>query len=255
MTQRRSASSGLTLIEIVAAIIVSIVIMLGIMSLDTGRFRMENELRSRGGLLSEQAKVGLAALNLAKALERADRINIRNTGIGGNQPFSGPPNRGDIQIRTFEPDTNCPAVGPGCLTICNPCTGAIPLPCCFDITGNYRWDEYKRDDATNQIWLYRDVTAACPPSRILAGETVEMTVNFQNEAAAPPGGEPFGGSLDNNTVAYAMKWDNGTDEQRFGGQITTRAIPYSNVNAAVGDSGWGQATGAVDPSPPPPACP
>ena len=257
---------GVTLVEVVVAVAIALFMVLGIGVMDVGRLRMENELRSRSGATSEQAKVALAALSFTKALERADRINICNTGIGGSQPYQGPPDRGDIQIRTFEPDTDCPAVGAGCPAVCPGCTGAAPPACCFDIPGNYRWDEYKRNRPTDEIWLYRDVPLAgpCPAKRVLAGETVAMTVTFRNEAAAPPGTNPpivgSAGNEDNNTVGYTIRWDNGLNgsarmNQDFRGQTTSRAIPYSNINAVVGNSGWGQATGAADPSPPPAACP
>ena len=257
-----------TLIEILVASAVALVVALGIGTMDVGRLRMENEVRSRTGVTSEQEKVALAALSLSKALERADRINIRNTGINGNLPFNAPPNRGDIQIRTFEPDTECPAIGAGCPIVCTNCTGPLPPPCCFDIPGNYRWDEYKRlgppgaPAVANVIWLYRDAAAGCV-RRVLAGEASQMTVTFQDEAPPPPGGDPLVGGpagSDNNTIAYKIRWDDGAGRTRdFNGQVTSRAIPYSNIKAAINaqgaNSGWGQATGAVDPSEPPAACP
>ena len=269
MKTQMTASSGVTLIEILVASAVALVVALGIGTMDVGRLRMENEVRSRTGVTTEQEKVALAALSLSKALERADRINLLNTGINGNLPFNAPPNRGDIQIRTFEPDTDCPVVNGNCPIVCtdvNPalrCTGALPPPCCFDIPGNYRWDEYKRRGppggpaVANVIWFYRDAGARCV-RRVLAGEASQMTVTFQNEAPPPPGGDPPVGAAgsDNNTIAYLIRWDGGAWRTRdFRGQVTSRAIPYSNINAAVGNSGWGQATGNADPSPPPAACP
>ena len=258
--------NGMTLIEVIVAAALALVVVLGIGTMDVGRLRMEDELRNRSGLLSEQSKAALASLSLTKALERADRINIRNTGIAGNAPFIAA-DQADIQIRTFEPDTNCTVVGAGCPVICPNCVAVPQPPCCFDIPGNYRWDEYKRNAATNEIWFYRDAGGAggCV-RRVLAREAVQMTVTFRDEAP-PPAGDPareppVGGpaGADNNTIAYTIRWDNGLAAanqrtQDFRGQVTSRAIPYSNINAAVGNSGWGQATGAVDPSAPPAACP
>ena len=252
---------GITLAEILVASAVALVVVIGIGTMDVGRLRMENELRSTIGVTTDEEQVALTALSLAKALERADRINVLNTGIAGNAPFVAA-DEGDLQIRTFDPDTDCPVIGAGCPIVCTGCTGALAPPCCFDIPGNSRWDEYKRNAATNQIRLYYDAAAGCA-QRVLAGEAARMTVTFKDEAPPPTGGEPGVGSAgneDNNTIEYKIRWDNGLagSDQRtrdFRGQVTSRAIPYSNVQATVGNSGWGQATGAADPSPPPAACP
>ena len=237
--------SGVTLIEILLASAIAVFVALGIGVMDVARLRMENELRSRGGVLSQQANVSLAVLSLSKTLERADRIIIRNGGAAG-----------DIQLRTFEPDTDCPVVGAGCPVVCTGCTGAIRPSCCFDLPGNYQWDEYKRNAGTNEIWCYRNVGAGCA-RRVLAGEATQFNVAFSPEAAAPPGGDPPVGVAgeDNNTVAFMIRWDTGTDAENFPGKVTSRVIQYSNVNAGAGDSGWGQATGAADPSAPPAVCP
>ena len=236
---------GLTLLEVMVASVIALFVLFGIGSMDVGRVRMENELRLRSSTSSEQGKVPLAALSLTKALERADRIRIIDTGITASTPFTTA-NLADIQIRTFDPTTAC---GTGCTG-----AGVIPDPCCFDIPANYRWDEYKRDAGANEIWLYRDAAAGCV-KRVLAGEATEMTAEFRDQAAAPPGGDPaIGGQAgaDNNTIEFRIRWSNGTDSQDFKGQVTSRAIPYTNVGTSLGNSGWGQASSDIGP---PASCP
>ena len=63
---------------------------------------------------------------------------------------------------------------------------------------------------------------------------------------------------DNNLIRYAVAWDNGlagprNRTQTFTGQVTSRAISYSNVGASAGDSGRGLDVGGLNS--PPASCP
>ena len=80
-----------------------------------------------------------------------------------------------------------------------------------------------------------------------AGHITAFNLAFSEDRAGfPPGGD---GDLtgdgapdpqDNNIIEYQVTWDNGTGQSRtFRGEVTSRAIPYSDVSIATGDSGAG----------------
>ncbi len=213
------AARGLTLTEILIATSIAFVVVIGFAQMDVSQMRIREQLRAQGVLQVEQVRAGLAALRLAKDIEKADRVVIRTGGPSG-----------DIHLRFFEPDTNA---GP-CV-----CAGAaVPPACCFDIVGNYQWDEYKRVGA--DFIFYSDTSGGCGTNRILASQITSFTAAFSDEAPAPPGGDPWNPNQDdNNTVIYAIRWDDGTTNQTFSGQSTSRAISYSDVGAAPNDSGQG----------------
>ena len=234
MLMRAAWEQGLTLMELMVASTIAMVVAFGVWTMDVGRFRMNEELRERSGVATYQGQAALtAAMKLAKSLESADRINVVST------------NPGDVKIRLFAPVADC---GIGCIG------GGNPDPCCFDNPANYRWEQYRLTG--NDLQWYRDMGTCA--LRIIAREITGLTVVFQDAAlAAPPGGEPMGGA-DNNLLQYTVTWDNGLPgprnrTQTFTGQVTSRAIPYSDVNAAAGDSGWGLDAGGLNN--PPGSCP
>lgn len=246
----------MTLAEVLIASIIGLMVFIGFTTMDISQVRMQAQVRTDATLNVDQGPAALAAIRLARALERADRLCIRSN------------NRGNVQIRTFKllpaDRVNCAAVGPGCPVVCNGCTvaGAPPPPpsaCCFDIPGNYQWDQFRRISSTDELRLYSNTGAGCGNMTVLARNITDMSVNFRNEAGAPPGGEPFGGNIrDNNTVEYSIRWDNGPKAHIFNGQVTSRAIPYSNVNANPGyfdgDSGSGLTTASQVNYPIPATC-
>lgn len=238
----RSSASGITLTEVLIASAVAAVVTVGIVAVDVSRTRFQAELRRRSGVLTDVAQTGLAAsIQFARSLEAADRVII----VTPNDPA-------DVRLRTFAPTADC---GGGCL---NPPSGA-PAMCCYDTAGNYRWDEYKRTG--NELRYYRDL-ATCTGLSVLSREIGSFSVNFTDATPqAPPGGEPPLNpvGLDTNTFQYTLLWDNGlAGAQRlthtFGGTVTSRAIPYSDVNATAIDSGTGLAPPGVA-GPPAEGCP
>ncbi len=235
----RCNEQGLTLAEVLVASTIAVVVIIGIGSVDATRARITEDFHRRASLGSEQVSVALATLQLAKSLERADRINV-----------IGPDN---IQVREFVSGTNC-TDGSG--NSCPVDLSALP-GCCLLEASNYRWDQYRLSGGT--LTYFRD---SCTTQRDLAKEITSLTLQFQDRGGSPGalGSEPVGGPY-NNIISYSLVWDNGLSgpdhfNHTFGGEVASRAIAYTDVGAGGGDSGEGLASsGSVDISPPPADCP
>ena len=223
------ARAGLTLTELLLATAVSFVIMAAVFLVDVSRTRMHKELRESTVVLTEQGRAALSGvLQLTKFLERADRIVLVN---GAN-----------AQFRTFQGGTDAGA--------CVGCAGTPPPSCCFDIGGNYRWDQAAL--VGDALTLWRDTNGGCGTSRVLARQITQASFAFAtDQGAPPPGGEPSLNDL--NLIQYSVTWNDvaGTGRsQTFTGQVTSRAIPYSSLGATPTDTGLGLApAGVSDPAP------
>lgn len=239
---------GITLMEIVLSSVLALILVMGLSAVDGTRVRISADLRQRGGLNTDQPLASLAALHLTRRIELADRANIIQSA-----------NPGSLQLRVFQPDTDCPALGPGCAAVCTGCTGGgIPSVCCYDIAANYAWDQYRLSGA--QLLYFAGTEAGCPTAQVLSGQISSLTFNFTDRAGAPPGGDPganFPNNADTNMIAFDFLWRLGAAQQRFRGEVSMRAEAYTNLGASGsgagrGDSGWGLAPAAA--SPPPGAC-
>ncbi|MBI3010978.1 MAG: hypothetical protein HYY58_00595 [Candidatus Omnitrophica bacterium] len=209
----------MTLTEVLVATALAALVVIGLGTMDASRGRIQEDLRSRAGAMVAQTLPALSLVELAKSLERADRIVILSPG--------------DIQVRYVY---QCPT---------NP-----PNPACFDDANNYRWEELRLRNGN----LERLLSTACGTPEVLADQITSLTFQYKHEAASPPGGDPFAPDLsDNNAIEYVVTWSDGPRTHEFRGEVTSRAIPYSDVNASNGDSGSGLAPAGV--SDPPPACP
>jgi len=218
---------GLTITELLIASVLVVLVAFGIVAVDSGRTQMHMEVLERSGLIAGQAEVGLAAVGIAERLATADRLNL-NAGTGVYQ-FRVPVMQG-------------------------PCAGGAPAPGCFDNPANYRWDQYRLN--AGELRLYTNTGGGCGTMRVAARNVGALSFTYQDQAAAPPGGD--GAVQDNNLVGYAATWDNGrlppnNHTQVFQGWVASRAIPYSDVNTTATESGSGLSAGAV--SPPPAPCP
>ncbi len=237
---------GFTLIELMIATSLTAIVMLALGTADATRVRIEQELRERAKINgSEEMRAALAATRLTKSLERADRIVIRNSG-GGVAPGvvpGGPANRAVVQLRHVE----CPGT---------------PDATCLDDPTRYSWEEYRR--VGNELEYLYPVTSTCPAPQVFAAEISSFTMQFRNaKPVEPPGGDPFAPDpADNNTVEFALEWDNqltGLDRRRheFRQEVTSRNISYTDMNANLapgnGDSGTGLAPAGI--SNPPSPCP
>ena len=209
---RKRAARGFSLIETIIASILAVIVIISIGQFEGGRIRLGEEVLQRSGLVSGHGMAGLATQQMAKGIARADRFVVTGTGV---------------QLRY-------PA---GCMGV------AVPAPSCFDNPANYQWDQYRMDGA-NQLVLYANTGAGCGSSTVLARDVTVLTFTYKNQAGTPPGGEPMGG-VDNNTLEYVVTWDDGTRSHDFRGQVISRAIPYSDVNAGGTNSGSGLAPAGV----------
>lgn len=261
----KATERGLTLTEVLIASTLALVVVIGIGSVDVARVRIDQAIREEVGLSTpERLRAALAALQVAKQLEGADRAVLATLG-GVNYYY---------QFRIPELDTDCPTVTASCPVVCTGCTGPTPSPCCFDIATNYRWVQYRWDPTTETLKFYDNTVAGCNPV-VLSTQTGDLggfITSFRfEERLAPPGGNPQllsdtmteGGKTlaDNNVVHYYLEWrDSGAHEEIFEGEITLRGASYSNVNVNCPDDSTGlpcdSGTGldVTGVSPPPAVC-
>jgi hypothetical protein len=238
----------MTLTEVLIASSLAVMVVVGLVNFDTTSFRIQQELRDRARLGSTEPLVGLAGRHIARALQQADQLFIRNTGLSDGQ--------GDLQVRLPTMTRDTPPSCTGCIG-----AGAVPPACCFNDPANYRWDEYRL--VGDELRFYADTAPSCDRMTVLARGVSGVAFTYRHEAQDPPGPpppvDPDSPTADNNVLEYALTWDNGErdDEQRtreFRSEVISRAIPYSHVNAGTGRSGSGlDDPTAVSPLPPP--CP
>ena len=216
MTRRRR-NDGMTLTEVLIASAIALVVVLGIGATDVLRVRVSESIRELTGVsaLDQRKNAAFAMLQMAKRLERADRVNLVSAD--------------NMQVR-------------------------IPLGTAFDAAANYRWDQYRYDLATRRVLFFSDTAAACPAARPVAWQISALTFTYVDEGSPPPGVEPFSpATTDNNVLAYELDWDDGRGRTHvFRSEVTRRVGAYADVNASGGDSGTGLAPAGV--SDPPGAC-
>jgi len=136
--------------------------------------------------------------------------------------------------RGFENADRINLIGPSNLQI------RVPLGTTFDAAGDYRWDQYKL--VGNELRLY---SGGCGSPKVLASQITNLSVAYQDVAAAPPGGEPP--NQDNNVLSYSLAWSDGVRTQVFPGWVTIRSGAYTNIATGLDGSGG-------DVSPPPGGC-
>ena len=246
-----SRERGFTLMEMMVVTVIAMIVAAGIITMDAGRTRLGVQLLENSKQASEEQQAGVAAIQLGKDLERADRVNILNTGVPGVAPFGPPAGFGNVQIRT--------PVG---------CMGAAsPAPACFDDPTNYAWVQYRR--VGNDLLRYDDTGSGCGSVRTVARQLGATPQNdgfeffFQDTTAGAP---TWGVQADEvNVFNYTITWDNGllgpnAKEHTFDGNSTMRNFGYMNVNRGIagpGDSGTGLAVSTPllpDLMPPPGGC-
>ena len=221
---------GMTLIELLIAGVIALIVLIGVIVMDVGRLRLRTVLLETSKQTGEEQQVGMAAVLLGKDIERADRVNILNTGVGGGG--------GDVQIR-----------------IPVDCVGAAATPACFDNQNSYDWIEYKR--VGNELWRYEP---GCT-GRVLARQLGDTPANqgfeiaYRDASPLPAWALPADGVPvdDTNVLRYTLTWNNGLGgafekAHTFVGTSTMRAFGYMNVNrsiAGAGDSGTGLALSTI----------
>ncbi|MBI2495740.1 MAG: hypothetical protein HYW10_04150 [Candidatus Omnitrophica bacterium] len=228
----------MTLTEVLVATALAALVVIGLGTMDASRSRMQEDLRSRAGAMVAQTLPALSLVEVAKSLERADRIVILDSGIDGVNPNAAAgTGDGKHKVRYVQ------------------CPTSPPDPTCFGDADNYRWEELRLRSGN----LER-LSNGCGTTEILADQIASLTFRYKDEAATPPpGGEPFDPPdlSDNNAIEYAVTWSEGSRTHTFRGEAIGRAIPYSDVNAtlnaSIGDSGLGLAPAGI--SPPPSTCP
>lgn len=231
----RGAAQGMTLTEVLVAIALSGLVVVGLGLTDVGRFRMQEAVRRQATTLVSQTQPALASRDIGRSLERADRIVIRDSGIAGVNPRGTPPGPGKIQMRY----PTCPS----------PAT-----PACLANAANYAWEEYRLNGTT----LERLLSTGCATPEVLAVNISGLTFRFKDEVdpapPAPPGGYPFfPDTSQNNVVEYSFLWSQGGRMYEFRGKVTSRSIPYAALNAtlgpSLGDSGTGLLPAGAVPDP------
>ena len=180
---------GITLVEIMVAATLMFLVILAIGQVDVSRVRLSEEARKRGGSETDAA---MALAHMGRFLQEADRVNL----IG---PTS-------LQFRRF---------------IGNPSVAGA-----LDNVANYRWAQYTladvnpADGTMDTIQFNDDAAAGCGAAED-GFQATSLLLQYQDEAGAPPGGEPFGGD-DNNLLLITV---NG----RFNTEVVIRGGAYTNV--------------------------
>ncbi len=221
----KKMNRGVTLMELVVASTISLVVILAVGQLDVTRILLSEQVRQSAGPGSEAR---LAMAQFVRDAQQADRVNVIS--------------ETDVQLRIPQP----------CADLACTCTNDVPLPACLDAATAYRWVEYKLADT--EIRLY-DATGCGINQKFLdikqpGGFAVEY---LDAVAQAPPGGEPFSGSPDdNNVLSITVTTANpSAQEMTYVNTVTLRAGTYTNVNASGGDSGSGLDVQGVSAPPPP----
>jgi len=204
---------GMTLTEVLVATALAMVVLFGILTADVARFRMGEDIRQRSSVTSaERGRAAFAIIHLTKHLERADRLDLGATTPGLYQ-FRWPAG----------------------------CTQAT-LPGCLDVAANYDWDQYRLTGSQLEFNTNRG-TGGCGAWTALSRQIAGFTVQYSDEAPAPPGGDPV--NQDNNMVRFTIQWnDTASLSQDFTAQVAIRGGAYTNVD-----------TGLSPVSPPSAACP
>ena len=158
----RRAERGLTLAELLIASTLAMVVMLGIMTMESGRSRMEGELHERSGLTSTQGEAGRATVVMANFLANSDRVKIVSPS--------------HIELRA--------PIG---------CWGAgVPAPGCFDNPANYGWEQFKLNGTTleqyqgncgSMIVLARNITALAFARG--SNNVIQYTLTWNNGSPGP----------------------------------------------------------------------
>ncbi len=211
-----SGERGLTLTELLVASAVGTAIVLAMTSIDLTRFMIQMDIKNNTSMGSNEALAGLAGVRIAKDLERADRINVINS------------DPDVLQLRIPIMTTA------GCTG-----AGVIPPAGCFNIPANFRWSEYRLSGASLQY--FEDVAGGgggCPVPYPLVEQITALNFERQDRAQPPPGGEPA--ADDNNIIEYLITWDDTTgNTHSFRGEVTSRAISYTDLSVSANDSGLG----------------
>ena len=234
---------GMTLIELLAASVISFAIILALGHIDVTRVRMSQGVNARAAGSTESS---LALASIVKDLERADRLVMLNAACQNVGGVSG----SCVQIRI-------PAIGLPTSTNnppnCTNCRTASAGSCCLDIERNYRWVEYRLDAANRVVQFYDDVrlpsgnpNCGGRPDQVFMN-IANLTVSYVDESkpVAPPdvGGGALGGNEplppdalgnypDNNVVRVDVDWVNPLDPAapyRVTSEVVLRATPYTNV--------------------------
>jgi hypothetical protein len=186
---------GMTLIELMTATVLSVLVILAIGQVDVSRVRLSDEVRRRATAQSEAA---LALAHMAKSLQQADRIQWINPS--------------DIQFRRFIGDPTAP--------------GAL------DNAANYRWAQYQLvdinpvDGTMDTIRFYDDTAGGCGVDDSFGASG--LTIQYRDEAVAPPGGEPP--VQDNNVLQMTI-------EGRYTTEVTIRGGAYTDLMTGLAPLG------------------
>ena len=163
MTHSEWQSRGLTLMELMVASALSVLAILAIGQIDVTRVLLSNRVRDSA---ASQAESDLALVYMTRALKQADLLSLISPS--------------NVQFRTPELDTDCPALSASCPVICTGCIvgpGSVPPTCCFDIPGNYVWAQYKL--VGNELVFYRPAVPCTEADRFrdIASLTMVQSTN------------------------------------------------------------------------------
>jgi hypothetical protein len=211
LTHRPSTRDrGVTLFELLVASTISMVVLLALGSVDVSRIYLTNDIQ-RTVLLQSEAPT--AIVQMGKELLQADRINLIAT------------DPGNVQFRIPPAD-----------------------PAQLDDGTSYTWSQYRLDSSAREILFFEDITNTGCTVDLRFQEIDGLTLEFQDTAAAPPGGDPSGTNLtppqDNNVLKMEAEWINTqgtaatTDDvtYTYPNVVTLRAGAYTDVATGLSPS-------------------
>ncbi len=213
------ADRGVSLIELLMATAVALVVLLAIGNVDVTRILFLKDLTQAVPQTSEAA---FALAHMIRSLQQADRINLISAS--------------NIQLRI-------PQASGGSLN---------PTNANYDLPGNYRWVQYKLVPpvSPNTIQFYDNTALDCTPDWSAGGPAnplTDLTIGYQNEAPAPPGGDPAIPSppvpplgADNNVLLIRISWPNANSPPptlSYTGEVTIRSGAYTQTMTGLAPAG------------------
>jgi Tfp pilus assembly protein PilV len=185
---------GLTLIELLAASVVGVVIVLALGQVDVARVKFFEALpRGQGQRVSLAPEATYALDQMLSDLKQADRVVLRSLQ--------------DIDLTSV--------------------TDWVASDVQAYLPASEEWVEYRfkkaQETTPASIEMFRSTCAA--HESFQAPGMSDLYVQFVDIAGAPPGGEPFGDGRDNNVVAVGVL----TKQKDEGGKVVSQRAQYGST--------------------------
>lgn len=234
-------SQGLTLIELVAASVLGLVIVLALGQVDVARVRLYEKNKAMGRQTTNpsaaESEVGWALSEIIKHTKQADRVVLRDV-------------RQVIDQKTGKPKTD-KAGKP--IMVSNHVQLRIPKPDATTLAqlndlGNYKWVQFKLnpDKTRHELFFYEDIATYelnprtglmelklkdCTNADVVFRGVDDVRMQFLHVAKPALGGDPMPHGRDNNVLEIIVS---SVEKMKFGA-TTVPAIAYTNLDSACSE--------------------